>query len=52
VAGRTYRAQFSDDLGPTGWQPLVEATADALGRIEIIDPPPLPARRFYRAVFP
>ena len=37
---------------PTEWQFLGAATADALGEFHFVDPPPLPAQRFYRARLP
>ncbi len=52
IPGRTYRVQSTDSLAPANWQTLATVTADAQGRIEIIDPPPLPPSRFYRTVTP
>jgi hypothetical protein len=48
----TYRIEASQDLKT--WAHLASRTADAAGRFQFQDspPPPLPQRRFYRAVWP
>jgi hypothetical protein len=48
--GATYRIQISQDLQT--WTPLTTRTADPSGNFQLIDSPPLPQRRFYRAVWP
>ena len=54
LPGRVYRVEFADSLATdsVGWQLLGTATADALGEFQFVDPPPLPAQRFYRALLP
>ena len=44
--------EYADTLAtvPIGWQVVGTVTADGNGEFELVDPPPLPARRFYRAV--
>jgi PKD domain-containing protein len=46
----TYRIQWSDNL--KDWNFLASRTADSAGRFQFQDNPPLPSRRFYRAVWP
>lgn len=50
--GATYRIQVSETL--QSWAPLTTRTADSGGKFQVIDGPvpPLPQRRFYRAVWP
>ncbi|HKQ38367.1 MAG TPA: hypothetical protein VJ063_09840 [Verrucomicrobiae bacterium] len=47
-----YRIEVSETL--QGWGPLTTRTADSAGKFQVIDGPvpPLPQRRFYRAVWP
>jgi VCBS repeat-containing protein len=53
LPGRTYRVEFTNSVGAAvNWQTLATSTADANGSFQIIDPGPLPAQRFYRAVYP
>ncbi len=49
-----YRVQYSGSLaGPINWSTMPgTATSNAQGQFQIIDPPPLPQQRFYRAVIP
>ena len=50
--GATYRIEISDNLQT--WSPLTSRTADGNGEFQVTDgpTPPLPARRFYRAIWP
>jgi len=48
--GATYRIQVSQDL--LNWTTLTTRTADPSGNFQLINSPPLPQRRFYRAVWP
>ena len=50
--GATYRIEISDNLKT--WNLLTSRTADGAGKFQVTDGPvpPLPARRFYRAVWP
>ena len=50
----TYHVQSIDSLtSPTIWNTLPgTVTANAQGQFQIIDPPPLPPQRFYRAIYP
>ena len=48
--GATYRIEISETL--QGWTTLATRTADSAGRFQLLDVPPLPQRRFYRAVWP
>jgi hypothetical protein len=52
LAGATYRVEYADNLAtdPIDWQLIGTVTANANGEFELVDPPPLPVRRFYRAV--
>ena len=52
LAGRTYRVEYADNLAtdPIAWQVVGSVTADGNGQFELVDPPLLPGRRFYRAV--
>jgi hypothetical protein len=52
LAGRTYRVEYADNLAtdPIAWQVIGTVTADGNGEFELVDPPPLPGQRFYRAV--
>jgi hypothetical protein len=50
--GLGYRVQSRDDLVLGSWQDRATVLPDAPGEFEFIDPPPLPARRFYRAIAP
>ena len=53
VAGRIYRIQSSDVLDdPAAWTTRATVVAAADGSFSLHDAPPLPAARFYRAVFP
>lgn len=53
VPGNTYTIEYSPGLQPADWKPLGTATADAQGRLYIVDQPPSgTAARFYRAVIP
>lgn len=49
-----YHVQYADSLLLTpAWITLGSVpTADAQGQFQITDPPPLPAQRFYRAIYP
>jgi PKD repeat protein len=49
-AGASYRIEVSETL--QSWTTLATRTADALGQFQLLDAPPLPQRRFYRAVWP
>ena len=44
-----YRIESSATLDPDSWMLLGSRTADAEGRFEYADAPPLPSQRFYRA---
>lgn len=48
--GAAYRIEISDNLRT--WSNLASRTADGSGQFQFIDSPPLPQRRFYRAVWP
>ena len=50
IPRRTYRVESTDSLAPANWQNRGVVTADATGRIDFNDPPPLPPSRFYRTV--
>ena len=50
IPGRTYRVESTDSLASLVWQNRGLVTADARGRIDFTDPPPLPPSRFYRTV--
>ena len=53
VTGRIYRIQSSESLADEGsWQTRATVQADEDGTFEFTDTLPLPAARFYRAVFP
>ena len=53
LPGGTYQVQYSNGLATTGgWQALATVTPDAQGQVQVIDPPPLPPRRFYRIEYP
>ena len=52
IPGLGYRIQSSDNLITGPWINRATVLADAPGEFEFIDPPPLPARRFYRASTP
>lgn len=52
IPGLGYRVQSRDDLAVGSWLDRATVLPDAPGEFEFIDPPPLPARRFYRAVAP
>ncbi len=53
VAGRIYRIQASDALAdPAAWITRATVSAAADGSFSFLDAQPLPAARFYRAVFP
>lgn len=52
IPGRTYEVQYTDSMAPTNWQTLTTVAADAQGKYEAIDPPPLPPSRFYRSIAP
>jgi len=50
--GQTYRVEYTDNLAasPVQWQVLAVEPADAMGEVQTMDPGPLPANRFYRAI--
>ncbi len=50
----TYNIQYTGSLAsPATWSTMAAtATSNAQGQLQAIDPPPLPGRRFYRAVLP
>jgi hypothetical protein len=48
--GASYRIEISGNLGT--WSTLATRTADGAGQFQLIDSPPLPQWRFYRAVWP
>ena len=51
--GRVYRIETSETLdGTHAWNERATVQADGEGRFEFVDPHPLAASRFYRAVFP
>ncbi len=52
IPGLGYRVQSSDSLAVGLWMDRATVLPDAPGEFEFIDPLPLPARRFYRAVTP
>ena len=52
IPGRSYRVQSTDSLTPANWVTRTTVTADALGKFNFTDPPPLPPSRFYRSVSP
>ncbi|MGI9088167.1 MAG: hypothetical protein ACR2HH_10585 [Chthoniobacterales bacterium] len=53
LPGGAYQVQSAATLTtPTPWQTLGTASPNAQGQFQIIDPPPLPLQRFYRAVYP
>ncbi len=52
IPGRTYTVQSTDGLTPANWQTRAAMTADATGRFDFVDLPPLPITRFYRTVQP
>ncbi len=53
VAGRIYRIQASDALAdPAAWITRATVVAADDGSFSFLDAQPLPAARFYRAVFP
>lgn len=52
IPGLGYRVQSSGTLTDGSWLDRATVLPDAPGEFEFIDPPPLPARRFYRAVTP
>lgn len=53
VAGRIYRIQTSETLGADAvWTTREVIQAEEDGSFGMTDPLPLPAKRFYRAVFP
>jgi hypothetical protein len=52
VPGRTYKVQSSDTLATGPWTDRLTIAADAQGRFQFTDPPPLPGTRFYRSVQP
>lgn len=54
LPGGTYQVQYTNNLAsPATWTTLPGSlTANAQGQFQIVDPPALPARRFYRAIYP
>lgn len=50
----TYHVQYSGSMGsPINWSTMPgTATSNAQGQLQVIDPPPLPPQRFYRAIIP
>lgn len=50
----SYHVQYRDNLtSPSTWNTLpATATSNAQGLLQIVDPPPLPTLRAYRAVYP
>jgi hypothetical protein len=54
LAGQLYRVEYANNLAsrPVDWQLLGAAVADAQGEFQVVDPPPMPSQRFYRAVQP
>ena len=52
IPARAYQVQSTDSLSPANWTTRATVTANAQGVFEFIDPPPPPAQRFYRSIFP
>lgn len=53
IPGTTYRIEYSEPLEAPIWQSLGSATADAFGRFQFTDTPPLGTPgRIYRSVYP
>lgn len=52
IPGLGYRIQSSDSMDPLTWVDRMTIAPDASGDADLVDPPPLPVRRFYRAVTP
>lgn len=52
--GGNYKVQYASALTtPTSWTTMAGTyTANAQGQFQVIDPSPLPAQRFYRAIIP
>lgn len=54
LPGGNYQVQYTSSLTtPITWTAMAGTfTANAQGQFQVIDPPPLPGQRFYRAVIP
>jgi hypothetical protein len=50
--GKTYSVQWKDALDEAAWQKLVDVPSGAARAVEVIDPTPTGATRFYRVVTP
>ena len=54
LPGATYQLRYTNSLAtPITWTTIPGSfTANGQGQFQLIDPPPLPPQRFYRAVYP
>jgi len=53
IPGRNYSVQYTENLQAPAWQTLGAATADATGKFDFTDTPPVSSPpRFYRSTYP